>query len=663
MKTITLAILILFFSYPLFAQNPIYDALFLIDKINSSGKIILQHDVQEMLVKYFPVDSPDSITAVMVNANPFFKSLFRDKGADAEDVSSLSEGMKSISRGGIGNLNVTSFADGLAKFLVARAKEELNVAFFRKFQDFLKGYPEVQVIFPATYDLVSQIYSYQYAAFLPALRSAFHRDMNTFSTNLMKLRELDTMDCPSTDKKCRCRLNSIHQFLHDDPIGRTFVAGLLVSDNLIKGNNAVEILDNLANDELFFEETDNFSSSIRFCHLLSNALRSKEEGELWVNKNQINTLIGNKHALKIFLGLFYATNQQLPVPVLFHTASGETIPLDNLLQDLVVDTSDQFFRFKTSLQGFGYLAADVSLGTRNIKLQDDPNGEASLLRYADYASALSSLLTMGVSFFNTENTQLAKDVGLFTAVLDNAVASCYDVKSKNYSSLVLHTSVILDTILAGQYSFRSDYIRYGNFMANIIEADNSDEVKAAIEAAVLPVGSSSIKRETFSNISLNAYLGLMGGMEYLPGLQEGQTAPVVGVTAPLGLAFSWGNIGNGRRNHSLTKEQLIKKSKKGGQSLSLFIPLIDVGALATFRFGDDSSHVASEVKLANIIAPGLYGYWGLGKGPISIGLGAQMGPQLRKINAEDVNVDKNFYIRYSLTIAVDIPFFNFYTRN
>jgi hypothetical protein len=247
--------------------------------------------------------------------------------------------------------------------------------------------------------------------------------------------------------------------------------------------------------------------------------------------------------------------------------------------------------------------------------------------------------------------------------MDNAVASCYDIKSKNYTSLVLHTSIILDTILPGHYTFRNDYIKYGNFMANIIEADNSDEVKAAIEAAVLPVGSSSIKRETFSNISLNAFIGPMAGSEYLPALNEDQWAIVIGVTAPVGVAFNWGNIGNGRRDNSMSKEEQLKKSHKGGKSFSLFFPLIDVGALATFRIGDDSSHVASEVKLENIMAPGVYGYWGFGKVPVSVGFGAQIGPQLRKINAEDANLEKNFYVRFGLNVVVDIPFFNFYTRN
>ena len=112
------------------------------------------------------------------------------------------------------------------------------------------------------------------------------------------------------------------------------------------------------------------------------------------------------------------------------------------------------------------------------------------------------------------------------------------------------------------------------------------------------------------------------------------------------------------------KSQAVRNGKTvGGKSISLFIPVVDIGALASYRFADDSSSVSSVVQLKNIISPGLYVYYGLGKCPVSIGLGAQMGPQLRTITAQDINVDKNIYVRFGISIAVDIPVLNFYTKS
>jgi len=128
-------------------------------------------------------------------------------------------------------------------------------------------------------------------------------------------------------------------------------------------------------------------------------------------------------------------------------------------------------------------------------------------------------------------------------------------------------------------------------------------------------------------------------------------AKAAGFTAQVGVAFSIGHLMKG------------SKEKAGGKSLTLFIPIIDVGALASFRLRDDSSKVASEVQLKNIFAPGAFLYFGFGKCPISIGAGAQIGPQLREVTAKNINVDKNYYIRYGISVCVDIPILNFYTKS
>jgi hypothetical protein len=202
---------------------------------------------------------------------------------------------------------------------------------------------------------------------------------------------------------------------------------------------------------------------------------------------------------------------------------------------------------------------------------------------------------------------------------------------------------------------RKNILKYGSFIANVAQAQNSDEVKAAIESAVLPVGSSSVKRETDFNISLNAFIGPYAGAEYMPTLKKDKWAFTTGLTAPIGIAFSWGNIGKG-------KVKCIGNIS-GGKSLTLFLPVIDVGALASFRMGDDSTNVASEVTLSNIVSPGLFLYYGFGKCPISIGLGGQFGPQLRGVTATNINIDKNYYLRFGFNVVVDIPFFNLYTKN
>ncbi len=639
-------------------QSAYYDAMFIYDSCFDKDELIFINKVSllDVLKKYYPPGT--QISEEILKANPIFKPYVPDAIALSRFNSTFKDAFSSV-----GNLNVTNFADGLAKFLVARAKEELNVAFFRQFQEYIKRYPEVNIIFPETYGIMKGLFSYQINAFLPALRAGFQKDMNSFSGNLIRLRTLTIAACPSGNTECTTRINAMSAFLNTNDVGKTFVAALIVSDNLVKGNNAAEILDAISNDDICLDQTSNFTNIIRFSNLVSNSLRSTTEGEIWVNKTEINQLLSNDDAFKIYLGLLYAKNDMEAPSISFAMPGGAPLSLNELLIQANDKLTGYYAKFKANFKNAAFAAADVSANAKHIITDQNGGNQGSILVYADYAGSISNYLKFFITFFNDKNPQLTSDVKLFTSIIDDAVSACYDIKSQNYTSLVLHTSNMLNNILNGNYPFKDDYIKYGTFMANIVEADNSDEVKAAIEAAVLPVGSSSIKRETDVNISLNAYLGPMAGMEYLPALEQNQWAPVLGITAPVGVAFSWGNIGNGRRKSQEAPNIGCGGKEKGGKSLTLFVPIIDVGALTTFRLSNDSTSVASEVKLANIIAPGLYLYWGLGKGPISIGAGCQVGPQLREISATEINVDKNIYFRYGINIAVDIPFFNFYTRN
>jgi len=305
--------------------------------------------------------------------------------------------------------------------------------------------------------------------------------------------------------------------------------------------------------------------------------------------------------------------------------------------------------------------SEVADNAKSVLSSKNQGDQPSILVYADYASSVADFLRVAVNFLS-ENpgispalSGLAPEMLKFSNIIDVATSACYDLKSQNYGALVLHTSSMLSELIGTNYTYKTEFIKYGIFMANIIEAKNSDEVKAAIDAAVLPVGSSSIKRETNFNISLNAFIGPYAGTEYMPILKQDKWAFTTGLTAPVGVAFSWGKFGQGNKRNN--------GKVSGGKSVTVFIPVIDVGALASFRMGNDSCKVAAEIKLANIISPGLYLYYGFGKCPISVGLGGQLGPQLREVTATDINIDKNYYFRFGFNIVVDIPFFNLYTKN
>jgi hypothetical protein len=117
----------------------------------------------------------------------------------------------------------------------------------------------------------------------------------------------------------------------------------------------------------------------------------------------------------------------------------------------------------------------------------------------------------------------------------------------------------------------------------------------------------------------------------------------VGTYAPLGIDFNIGLHDAG--------------------SISFYTQVIDVGAIFAYRFSNQTERIP-DLKFENIIAPGFYTIYGFGNNvPVSLGVGAQLGPNLRKIDpAAGLNIDETKAWRFGFILAVDIPITHFYTK-
>ncbi len=192
--------------------------------------------------------------------------------------------------------------------------------------------------------------------------------------------------------------------------------------------------------------------------------------------------------------------------------------------------------------------------------------------------------------------------------------------------------------------------KYGNLIIGVALAKNSDEVYSIIDAIVSPVGSASQKKHSKSTIELNAYVGLSGGTEFNG---SSKVYDFFGVSAPIGVTIS------GSHQGILTGDP----TKDNDAASSLFVTLIDLGAVTSFRFGNDEEVELPEIKLENIFAPGLYYVYGFPRVPLSFGVGGQLGPQLRGINEEGIDLSTELSFSLRAFLAVDIPLLNFSTKS
>ncbi len=615
----------------------------------------------------------------------------------------------------VGNLDVTNFADGLAKFIVDRTKQELNIAFFNKFKEALSDpkYVDLKTVFPETYEVLmvidNQIYNYD--DYLQAMRSAFDRDLSDLPTNLPSI------------------IDNHGSYFDANPDLKVILqSSFYIAQQVQLKEHPGQMIENYPVDEFMGRSSasgkptginQNIASSFKTLQLISKSFKSKTDSDslthYWASDTLIKKLFNDDVAVKIYIGLL---EQQ---------AKNEAIVFEGKELWKIIDTS---YALKRGYEEYKNHFRTVSSKIRDIENEIDAlkaidKDSLKIEKYHDIASKaldlMDHLVTVEKMPYFPENLKIKEKAGIYIYSARTASDIVIDVNRKQYASAIMKTVMLYDTIFhkeaVDSFSLNSfdqlhktnltqqiahlqqktsvkqpkkdrrklqkaqrklensdDYkhfkewndsiqkdismiskslLQYGTFMATMIDAKTSDDVEAAIEAAALPVGSARIKRESTFNIALNAYCGPYMGYERVFDLDpkwmsaKKSTINSYGLTAPVGISISYGGNYKGVKNHS---------------SYSLFLSVIDVGAIASFRFNDSTTEVLPTIQLKNILSPGIFFSYGIPTLPISVNAGWQMGPLLRKVDAEiNENTYSERYGRVSISICVDIPIVNFYT--
>ncbi|MFC5410148.1 hypothetical protein ACFPMF_12560 [Larkinella bovis] len=654
----------------------------------------------------------------------------------------------------VGGLDVTTFVDGLARFLVKRTKEELNSAFFERFRNLLQEprYKDLKLVFPQTSQtllaLGDEIFNYE--AYLTSLRTSFEKDLRTLPPHLSRWVDEGTFKTYFDGKPyLRSGLKSSLYFYDELSNGThpgkaiekfplSTVAGVTIPQTV---STAIRI-DSLA--KIYIE--------------LSKSLQSGKGDRYWVTPDTIKALLDDGKARRFYLAMLFKNVKGIQYK------TDETRVDASLVTtwDTKLDKASQFITHTKSLEEALKLA-------RNLKNKDSLGYEYYSRFFDEFTQTVESghqlVLTL---IFNKDEAGPDSKFTKTVQVLRNVSELGLDVSRRKYGAAIVHAvqvynyltgdATLLDnqvtvglltrsrakeikfqwsdqpdvlvanlsnsgleavwdpasnrlgvrlpnegenTIRAFPYPISRDVLMaalnslrlgntsleaspvgeqeiqftlprwhrkrlvavdqtssvkekaqdiankllmYGSFIATVAEADNSQEVADAIEAFALPAGSSSIKRKSVFNVSLNAYTGVLAGHE-----SKGP-APYFNsyaVWAPVGISASLGRVNFGNwQNHSF----------------SLLASIIDIGAVTAFRFTNDTIVSVPKIQLKDIIAPGLSVSWGIAKTPLSLAFGWQSAPFLRKVTT-DANTTLDYRAsRWHFTLAVDIPILNFYNR-
>ena len=592
-----------------------------------------------------------------LNANPIFKGkiLFKDKGASGNKA--FPDLISSV-----GGLDVTKFANAISSLMIDRAKQELTISFFNRFSEISKKHPEFQVMFPKTTDNLRNLLTYNYPQMLPILRSGFFDDLEQITFNLEAVFELP-----------RYRL-----LLKKFPEINFAIETLKLIHKLENGTSADEIILDIDNTIVNLEADatlstslafQNMASTIHFAKIFSESLRSNKKGRIWISTKEAKDLVTEPVLCRLYLGLLW---QQLDTAKLEYHFTNEkeketkTVALTTILDN----QKDNILLMQNRIAQFISIAEKVDTARGDIKTKK-AIAKLTPEDYFNYISVSIDAIDYTLSLVKIFDPRLQADDYITIARKSNSLYK--DIYKKQYTQAVNDAIEILSSVHAltkdrkfttpdEALTYRhssdtlSNFIRkakpFALFIGAVAEAKTEDDIKSALENAILPVGSSTIKKYTHNNLSIQSYLGAYAGTSNDTRNAIRSWSDKVGIYGPIGLAYTPGFASRGKYG-----------------SFSLFASVFDLGAIIDYKLKEEpgvqtsinaSTNTTKEysVKLGQILSPGIHVVYGLfGNLPLSIGFGAQYGPGLSKIDAAGVTDVINPSWRYNLFLGVDLPFF------
>ena len=537
--------------------------------------------------------------------------------------------------------SVAGLADGLSRFLVKRTKQELSQAFFEDFKRAVQKEPLVGHFCPDTKQhllLIDQDV-YQFKDYLQGLRESFISDMTVLPKSTETFLRDDNL-CSACSQKAN---------------GKVLIDMLHVAQQLVDGEAPIDMIDYLARSGSAIQSANKTSEPVlydmagglRYLNLISEAMRNTSSTDSlmpWYTGREVREMFKDPKFFRLFMGLLW----QKAGGISFNGPNGVEVNLQNTLST-VANKAAELENWRNTISSFGEV-------THRVQRSLSASASAPTAVSDDYYRYSQTILDLMESVNETGRLVLNRNTDLipqeYVFLLKQCNALYFNVRQRNFTGALSNVIYCLN-LLGKDKEEVANLLEYANFAASIAEANSPEEIENAVELFALPPGSSRMKKQPgrFS-IALNAYSGISGGIEVLDG--DASHKSYGAITAPLGLSMSWG-LGHIKTN-SATGETRLKSLG----SLGFFVPLIDVGAVTTFRFKDSTSQNLPELTWSNILSPGLYVVYDFpGKWPIAFGIGGQAGPGLRKVTADGLEIVKSG-ARFGAFLAVDIPFTYFY---
>ncbi|HXB90789.1 MAG TPA: hypothetical protein VNU72_00805, partial [Puia sp.] len=363
----------------------------------------------------------------------------------------------------------------------------------------------------------------------------------------------------------------------------------------------------------------------------------------------IRSDLGDLTSQQLFVGLLLLKEKSEFKKIFFKTKDLYTLLNDQHTANTIHAMAAWLIKMAGSYENLNTIYVKIKTQISNSKPVYSPLITGFVSSFLNTATVTLDCPVLDTAFFSSASFK-----GMLTKLSDlSQIAS--DVADSNYGLALTHIIAALPDFIGTSHQQTIDALKnFGYFAVAIAKAKTNADLESALSSAALPVGSYRIKRNSFKNFSLNAWAGGFLGTQHFtgtvpPGVK--QDNGLGGFTAPLGVAYSWGQVWYSGDN----------KGKLKGYSNTILLNVIDIGSITAFRLTHDTTAALPDFKWQNILAPGIFYIFGWRNSPLSLGGGVQYGPQLRGFTDNSAIVLPPA-ISFRLFLAVDIPLFNFYTR-
>lgn len=643
----------LFFQFQNLQAQAIHDALELYTFVSNDYKFVANSEAKadvlyKILARNFATQEVGMTRTALINTykeNPFIAPFLTDDlgGNKVLEGKTGQRALGALAGAGSGlGMPGATFLMGLTDFLVKRTKQELSIAFFRDFQKIVKESEEMKYLFPVTSQVLIKIDEniYQFKAFWEVLRESFLKDLDDLVRNLDDYVQLSSRVKQPVIKEMMSDFFKVIELFYDK-------------------TPPAEVIKYLAKDAYLHTLTPAMDSakfvpilqsSLEILGVFSASLENKDGNGYWVSPDSIMRLIKQPLAGALYLGLVYEQSKNIKIGdksfgehLAGLSGSGNNQKLRNLMSI--------FKAFLDKAQALERLAQDMrnrqNEQRRNKTTPTDADKELEYDDYFEFTQGICDLIVYAYDFKKEilgSSTKEDSLVNTYLSIIGDINGLALNIRKKQYTSAMINTLFIIEKLLPKDKFTceRQVIMKYGTFIATAVQAKTADEVSNAIAAFALPPGGSAIKKYSKFSIALNAYVGLSAGQEILAGVGA---KPFYAVSTPIGVTFNWGFKNYG--------------------SIGILASVMDIGALTAFRFQDGNNDVNDfpDVKFENVLAPGGYLVYGIPKYPIAIGIGAQLGPNLKTVTNSSLGLSTTSGWRWGAFIAVDIPMVSIFTTN